>query len=165
MTDIKPMVLKWPVDSCYRVVSLFGWRVHPITQLKTYHNGVDIACPEGTPIACPLPGKVNTRWIDEKHGGGRSLKFKGEYLAEDGLVHEVVVGFAHLSAYSDDVNLHPGKQRPQGDIVAFSGGVPGKPGSGKSTGAHLHMTIMYDGVKVNPLDLKWDITPRRLDND
>ena len=160
MNGIQPMKLKWPVDTCYRVASLFGWRIHPISQMKSHHNGIDIACPEGTPVRCPLPGVVTKKWIDDEHGGGRSLRFKGEFLAEDGLVHQVTIGFAHLSAYSDEVNLQPAAMRPAGEVIAYSGGVPGKPGSGKSTGAHLHMTVRYDGVLVNPLSLSWNITPK-----
>ena len=161
MNGIQPMPLKWPVDTCWRIASLYGFRIHPVTQMRTFHNGIDIACPEGTPICCPIPGYVRYRWIDEVHGGGRSLTFKGQYLAEDGLVHDVLFGFAHLSAYADDVNLNTSKMRAAGEVIAYSGGVPGTVGAGSSTGPHLHMTVRYDGVKVNPLSLSWNITPKQ----
>lgn len=150
-------ILRWPVDPCWRIASPYGWRIHPVTQVKTFHSGIDIACPEGTPVKAPCAGKVWARWEDEKNGGGRSLKFKGEFWDDAGKVHELAVGFCHLLSYAEDVLKHPAKEREPGEILAFSGGVPGKPGSGRSTGAHLHVTVRLDGNLIDPLSVNWNV--------
>ena len=78
----------WPVAGCVRVASPFGPRVHPVTGVPSHHSGVDIACPEGTPVVAPASGVVLATWIDERHGGGLSLTLQ---------CGGARYGFAHLS--------------------------------------------------------------------
>ena len=41
-----------------RVTSTFGTRVHPVSGEVKQHNGLDLAAPEGTPVAAAADGKV-----------------------------------------------------------------------------------------------------------
>lgn len=158
VSGLLPRVLRWPVDPCWKIVSRYGERIHPVTQVRTFHSGIDIACPEGTAVMAPCPGLVNARWLDEKHGGGLSLRYKGRILWKDGQMHEFIFGFAHLLDFPEDVKLRPGRQRETGEVICFTGGRPGTPEAGRSTGPHLHMTVYVDGKRVDPLSLEdWDI--------
>ena len=47
------------------VVTAFGWRTHPITGDRRFHEGVDIAAPEGTEIRA-----VQSAWSASRRRGG-----------------------------------------------------------------------------------------------
>lgn len=57
------------------------------------------------------------------------------------------VGFAHCSA----LLRNKGDKVRRGDFLALSGGTPGTPGAGRSTGPHIHCKLRIDGTEVNPL--------------
>ena len=104
----------------YGISSPFGERVHPITGLKHFHNGIDIPCPMRTPIAAHTTLKVENVWIDGI--GGLQMK-----VSDD----KYIYGLAHL----DSVRFKPLETIRSGEVFAFTGA------SGRATGAHLHLTI------------------------
>lgn len=125
-----------PALSRELIASPYGWRIHPISKRKQFHNGVDIAIPEGTPLYCPLPeARIEWNWHD---AGGLQCILFGKF---DGL--RIRVGFAHCSWVEKEK-----KFVNKGELVAKSGN------TGRSTGAHLHLTIATwsrDGwVYMNP---------------
>lgn len=101
------------------------------------HAGVDIAVPVGTPVKAPaggtvieagtLPGYGNVVFID--HGGG------------------TISRLAHLS----QIGVTRGQQVAQGAVIGLSGGAKGAPGSGDSTGPHVHFEVRSGGKAVDPL--------------
>ncbi|BAD42292.1 M23 family metallopeptidase [Symbiobacterium thermophilum] len=99
----------------------------------TWHNGIDIAVPHGTPVRAADSGMVVYRgWngnygnmIEIDHGGGK-----------------MVTWYAHLSGF----NVSVGQQVNKGDIIGYVGS------TGYSTGPHLHFEIRIDGDPVNPLN-------------
>jgi murein DD-endopeptidase MepM/ murein hydrolase activator NlpD len=105
----------------------------------TYHNALDIACPEGTPVYASKAGYVNDVYPSYYNG---PYAFKGhpvyggyiEILHYDGTKSI----YAHLSF----TNVKIGEYVTQKQLIGKSGGVAGKRGSGKSTGPHLHFEIM-----------------------
>lgn len=126
-----PGWFQWPTPGYYRITSPYGMRVHPITKVKSFHQGVDIAAPYGHDVVAGADGKVlstsyqgaygNTIIVD--HGGG------------------VAVLYPHLSKYL----VKPG------DIVRRNQ-VIGKVGtSGWSTGPHIHFEVRINGEHVNPM--------------
>ena len=48
----------WPLPGYYRLTSLFGYRIHPITGKAHSHTGIDIPAPGGTPIQACKSGQV-----------------------------------------------------------------------------------------------------------
>ncbi|MDR3264545.1 MAG: peptidoglycan DD-metalloendopeptidase family protein, partial [Synergistaceae bacterium] len=46
----------WPLRG--PISSPFGGRVHPVFKTKSFHSGLDVAAPRGTPIAAAAPGEV-----------------------------------------------------------------------------------------------------------
>jgi hypothetical protein len=50
------------------------------------------------------------------------------------------------------INVAPGQQVKQGDIIGISGGGANDVGRGRSDGPHLHFTLSLSGQSVNPMD-------------
>jgi murein DD-endopeptidase MepM/ murein hydrolase activator NlpD len=115
-----------------RVSSGFGYRVHPISHKKTFHNGLDIAVPIGTVIKAPDAGKITEYWNHDK--GGKCLALT--------TWNGVRFGFAHLSARL----VEKGMAVSAGQAIAHSGN------TGASTGPHLHFTMSKQGKWINPAD-------------
>ena len=120
-----------PCDYVY-LSSAFGWREPPTEGASSFHSGVDLAGPEGTPIYAARSGYVyragyteyNGYYVGIDHGDG----FSSAYL--------------HLTHYIVDV----GDYVSQGEVIGYMGS------TGVSTGAHLHLTIYYNGTAVNPAE-------------
>lgn len=108
----------WPVEGT--VTGRFGWRTGGDGQPE-FHEGIDIAAPEGTPVVAAAPGAVRRvgqhpelgLFVEIEHGGGW------------------VSRYAHLSAAS----VQPGDRVLQGQVV-------GRVGSeGDASGPHLHFEL------------------------
>ncbi|NUU74692.1 peptidoglycan DD-metalloendopeptidase family protein [Paenibacillus xylanilyticus] len=122
-----------PVDKDkYRVSSLFGYRIHPITNVKTMHSGIDLAAPAGTPVKAPLDGVVT--FVGTKSGYGNTI------IIDHGGGFQTLYG--HLLDSSTLVKN--GQQVTAGEQIAGVGS------TGKSTGNHLHFEIIENGMKIDP---------------
>ncbi len=120
----------WPT---YGVISSpFGWRRHPITKQMSFHSGIDIAAPEGTPVFASAPGTVI--FAGEKSGYGLLVEVKGS---------KETFRYAHLSK----ITVYVGQRVDRGTLIGRVGS------TGVSTGPHLHFEIevLAKGEVVNPL--------------
>ena len=50
--------LIWPLPNHFTITSYFGRRKSPTGGASSYHSGLDIGAPEGTPFVSAFPGKV-----------------------------------------------------------------------------------------------------------
>lgn len=118
---IKPFYGNYPISSP------FGERIDPKSGVKKMHNGIDFACPEGTPIRAVLDGKIFiSGWEnpdDHKQGYGRRIWQECHINGET-----VLIVYAHLSR----IDKHEKEFVGQGGLISLSGN------TGKSTGPHLH---------------------------
>lgn len=113
-----------------RLTSNYGYRTHPISGRRIFHNGIDIAAATGTAVYAYADGKVtgvsqdNTlgKYITIDHGGG----LKTRYL--------------HLSAFKVSV----------GDKVTAGQRIGSVGNTGYSTGSHLHFEVLKNGSYVSP---------------
>jgi murein DD-endopeptidase MepM/ murein hydrolase activator NlpD len=118
-----------PVGSC--ISSPFGPRVlpeHP--QAGTYHNGVDLPAPEGTPVRAVASGKL----LRIERGGPCGL----EVLIQ----HE-----SYVSVYSHLASVAPSLGKgaiAAGDQVGIVGH------TGVSFGPHFFFALLEDGRAVDP---------------
>ena len=128
-----------------RISSPYGWRVHPVKKTRIFHNGVDIAVPQGTSVKTPNGGVVE--YAGMKGGYGNVV------IINHGNINGKMVRtkYAHLS----NINVQKGDIVKAGTEIAKSGGKQGTPGAGTSTGAHLHYEITENNVSVNPISYKW----------
>lgn len=115
----------------YRVSSRFGWRIHPVGGNARLHNGVDLPQPTGTPVFATADGVVTgVGWQPAGLGLSVCIKHPTGYQTL----------YGHLSTYLVK----------QGDTVR-RGRLIGRVGStGRSTGPHLHYTVLYRGKPVDP---------------
>ena len=118
--------------SGYTVTSPFGMRVHPVLGVSRMHNGIDMACAQGTPIYATRAGKVT---VASYQAGGA-----GNYVSINHLD-----GFASIYMHMTHYVVSAGQKVSQGQLIGYVGS------TGLSTGPHLHFGISYAGTYVNPL--------------
>lgn len=116
------------------VTSPFGWRIHPTTGQRSFHAGVDIALPEGTPLKAPIAGQLH-RWTDPN---------SGHAIAIHGWLHgqPARVVYAHLAGWTQTPPIVPA-----GTVIALSGR------TGRVTGPHTHVQVWMNGRPVDPLQV------------
>lgn len=128
----------------YWYSSGFGWRIHPLTQKREFHHGLDIKTRSGVPVIISADGTVVKverdgylgKTVEVNHGGDQ---FKTLY--------------AHLKDYAE--GLEVGQTVTRGQIIGYVGN------TGRSTGAHLHYGV-YDTAQekwVNPIKYILDQQP------
>jgi murein DD-endopeptidase MepM/ murein hydrolase activator NlpD len=115
----------------WKITSLMGNRIHPVTKAPKHHNGTDIWSPnEPCWIEAPFDGVVVEARKSTAAGGGfgnfvrLQHKINGEYYTTT---------YAHM--LDDSVKVKPGQKIEAGTPM-------GKMGStGMSTGKHLHWEL------------------------
>lgn len=131
----------WPVEPIRGFSALFMDPSYKKT-IGIDHNGLDIPTPQGTEVKAIADAYV----LDIKE----AQTIDGyQYVI---LVHlnEIRSVYGHLS----QINVKKGDLVRQGDVIGLSGGIPGTKGAGPiTTGAHLHLEIIKDGVHVDPLSI------------
>ena len=127
--------LAWPLPQDFPITSHFGYRQDPITGEVDYHNGTDIAAPEGTPILAAAAGTVTIANGVDPWGGSYGYHIKINH--GNGL--ETL--YAHCSA----ICVTSGQQVQQGEVIGYVGG------TGNSTGNHLHFETWANGVRTDAI--------------
>lgn len=112
------------------VTSRFGERLHPLTGKWSFHNGIDIATPAGSPVRAVRDGEVIFSGYVEGYGNLVVIDHG------DGLVTRYGHNRRNLVKEGDSVN--------KGDIIAEVGS------TGFSTGSHLHFEVLRDGKPIDP---------------
>ena len=116
----------------YTLTSPFGMRVHPVLGYARMHNGIDMACAQGTPIYATRAGTVT---VASYQAGGA-----GNYVS---INHGD--GFSSIYMHMTHYIVYAGQQVAKGQVIGYVGS------TGISTGPHLHFGIAYAGTYVNPL--------------
>ncbi|MBQ9246692.1 M23 family metallopeptidase [bacterium] len=126
-----------PVDGGY-ISSPYGNRKSPGPGASTFHSGIDIAVPVGTPVKAIADGKIKVATGGIKGYGNAVYINHGDINGK-----RVESEYGHVSQFCVKV----GQTVKKGQIIALSGGAKGAPGSGVSQGPHLHLTIReYDNT-------------------
>ena len=131
--------LQWPLQGAYRVTSGYGMRFHPVLKIQKFHDGVDLAVPEGTPVYAAQSGQI----VAVKTNG-----VGGNYVSIDH-GNGVRTSYCHLS--EQDVVV--GQMVGAGERIGLSGN------TGRSTGPHLHFGVRISGSTVDPLRLRSSVPP------
>lgn len=126
-------MFKMPISAKFRWSSPYGSRIDPIAGVKSFHTGVDMACPTGTPIYASMSGKVITAGINRVYGN---------YVIID---HGN--GYQTLYAHMSKIIATKGQWVSQGTRIGLVGS------TGYSTGPHLHFTVYKNGKLINPMSV------------
>lgn len=113
----------WPIRG--RITSKFGPRK------KSFHDGIDLAVPSGTPIRASRKGQVI--YSDKLRGYGNLIIIR--HLG----------GFASVYAHNRRNLTKEGQRVAQGQVVAEVGS------TGRVNGPHLHFEIRRNNVAEDPL--------------
>lgn len=123
---------RWPLKVSGTITSTFGYRSQPTAGASTYHKGIDIGVPTGTPIVAIADGNVVT----------------SSYQAAAGNYVMIYHGNTTYSVYMHCSKLlvSVGDTVKKGEVIAEVGS------TGVSTGPHLHFGISINDTYVNPLN-------------
>ncbi len=122
-----PLKMNWKD----KISSRFGERIHPITKERSFHSGIDIAVPEGTPLYSATDGTVTESRYSETAGNCIIVEMESGYR----------IKYMHLN--SRDVSV--GDQVSKGMLIGATGN------TGRSTGPHLHVEVRTpDNTAVDP---------------
>ena len=120
-----------PISAPFRWTSPYGWREDPIAKVRSFHTGVDLACPKGTPILASQSGKVVTV---------AQSRVYGNYIILD---HGN--GYRTLYAHMSKTLAKKGTWVNQGAKIGLVGS------TGYSTGNHLHFMVFKNDIRINPM--------------
>ncbi len=111
--------------------SPYGMRINPITGNWRFHEGIDLAAPEGTPVyACK--------------GGTAASCIKGDPTYGNYVVLRHSNGMTSIYAHLSKILISAGDVIESGAEI----GLVGK--TGEATGPHLHFEIRINGVPTDP---------------
>jgi murein DD-endopeptidase MepM/ murein hydrolase activator NlpD len=115
------------------VSDLFGTERVINGEVKSRHQGLDYAAPAGTPVRAINRGIVVL---------ARPMFFEGNFIVID---HGQ--GLLSLYLHLSEFRVKEGDEVSGGQVIALSGG------TGRATGAHLHLAIRWQGVYLDPATL------------
>ena len=120
----------FPTNGYY--TSGFGYRADPFTGERRFHNGIDWANQSGTSVRASMAGTV----VHVESQIGNYGKF---------VIVQHAGGFQTLYAHMDSILARRGEYVSQGETIGRMGN------TGRSTGSHLHFSIIRNGAFVDPL--------------
>lgn len=118
----------WPVSG-YRMSSTFGYR--SIFGSYSYHSGLDLSVPYGTPVKASDGGTV-------AYAGFNSGGYGNLVIIDHGNGERTYYG------HNSSLVVNVGDKVYQGQLIAKAGS------TGRSTGNHCHFEIRINGTAVNP---------------
>lgn len=112
-----------------KITSGYGFRLHPVSGQYGFHDGIDLRADHDTVFSVTdgLVLEVNMDAVS-----GIFIKTR---------TGDLLVSYCHLS----QIFVLPGDSVISGQPVAVTGS------SGRVTGSHLHLTMHYRGISINPL--------------
>jgi len=130
-------VLSWPVIPLRGLSATFHDPTYPFRYLFE-HPGIDIPTGQGTPLKAAAPGYVAWTKTGNQYGNYVMIIH----------AHGIATLYAHLSSF----NVTTDQFVSRGDVIGYSGGMPGTQGAGLSTGPHLHFEARLNGIPVDPMN-------------
>lgn len=118
-----------PVEMGY-FSSNYGYRIDPITGRNSFHTGVDLIAPTGTPVVAAAGGVVATVGFVPEYGN----------IVEIDHDNGLTTRYAHLSR----------SQVKVGDVVMKGQSIAHVGMTGRTTGPHLHFEVREKGIPLNP---------------
>lgn len=114
------------------ISSPYGWRIHPISKVRTLHTGEDIGWAAGLTLVMPISGRITAYSFSAGYGWRVTI--------DDG--KGTVIWLCHTARLLGVV----GGWYDEGTPIAVMGS------TGNSTGVHVHWEVFRNGVRLNPAD-------------
>lgn len=121
--------MAWIWPSVCKTISQ-GYGVKNSRYVKGYHTGIDIACPNGSPVRAVTDGTITFAGWNGPYGNQVKQK-----------VGNAELWYNHFSK----MVVKPGQGVTQGTIIGYEGT------TGQSTGPHLHFEVRIGGKDVDPM--------------
>lgn len=120
---------QWPVSG--EISSEYGWRESPFkSRRKTFHDGIDIANQVGSPILAAGDGTVT--FAGWKPVYGKTIEIDHGY------------GIVTMYGHNSQLMVKSGEKVRKGQQIAMMGT------TGRSTGPHLHFSVIKAGATQDP---------------
>jgi len=133
----KKFLMRKPVrGGNVRFTSGFGFRRHPVHNVRRMHTGVDWAAPSGTPILAAGRGTIEVAKRKGAYGNYVRIKHANGYQT----------AYAHMRRFAS--GIRPGVKVRQGRVIGYVGT------TGLSSGPHLHYEILVNNRFVNPIRIR-----------
>jgi murein DD-endopeptidase MepM/ murein hydrolase activator NlpD len=129
LSDVVPSA-GWVPPAIGPITSPFGMRIHPITHLPEFHDGIDIGAPLGAPVYAMSAGQV--LYAGPASGFGSEI-----VLSHPGGVSTVYGHLSQIFTMSGPVKT--------GQVIGLVGN------EGESTGPHLHAEVHVQDQPVDPV--------------
>ncbi len=115
-----------------KIMSKYGWRIHPLYRIPLFHDGVDITASSNAKVYATMDGRVD-RIVKSKYGYGNRIDIKNAY------------GYETLYAHLNTMCVKKGDTIRKGQVIGVIGN------SGSTTGTHLHYEIRKNDDLKDPL--------------
>jgi murein DD-endopeptidase MepM/ murein hydrolase activator NlpD len=133
LQEINGDLFQWPLSHRTYISSYFGYRIDPFGSGRhTFHTGIDIPAPTGTPIHAAMAGTVIESSYNHVYGNHVIIRHHDGYKTL----------YGHMCKPS---KLKYGDYVTVGQVIGYVGS------TGESTGPHCHFTIYKNGRLLNPL--------------
>lgn len=116
----------WPVQGYTYISSGYGYRTYD----NSFHKGIDIPAPAGTPVRASKSGTVARANYSSSYGNVVVINHGGQYST--------------LYAHNTSLAVSYGQHVEQGQIIAYVGN------TGDSDGNHCHFELWYQGKTQDP---------------
>lgn len=133
LQEINGDLFKRPLRGSYYISSRYGWRDNPFVGKRTFHNGIDLASSQGTPIYAALDGTVSATGYDVTYGN---------YVI---ITHHS--GYQTMYGHMSKILTSKGKYVTTSTKIGLVGN------TGQSTGPHVHFTVYKNRATINPATL------------
>lgn len=126
-------LFRYPVPAGTTFTSTFGMRPDPFTGERRFHNGIDLAAPTGTAIYAARSGRVVH--VETQIGN------YGKFIIIDHGDNMYQTLYGHLNSFV----VREGEWVSTGQLIGRMGS------TGRSTGPHLHFSVIRNGAFVDPM--------------
>jgi len=120
----------WPTKGY--LTSAFGWRIHPLTGSRHFHQGLDIASQYGNKVMATGSGVV----LEAGHW---------DYLGNL-VVIDHGFGFTTRYGHLASIIVKPGERVKRYQVIGYVGN------TGRSSAPHLHYEVWYYDKPLNPMN-------------